>query len=366
MKLRIGAAWVEKLRPDTWTPPLPNRVLLSGERGSFMTKVLRKRAAPLGGERLLPPELGDALAVLRIEARRQLLNAIADECPHVLDSLWREVFEPHFAPQGYDGMDFSEVLKIETWANRFNLDRPRTRPPAGERDWINEAAWSTLWGWKVVRQRPHRLAFRFGELDARIEKLIGPRRAVGRDYSLDAVVVPGRFRHKEEPYRSWLEKGYIPIRGYRKFSAGYEGPLRDEDYETVFVPAKTVQFSFAFDAFEPFQERTSDWKKRCTEAFRAALAKHLVKRDAHTGKTQRRVEPDHFRWAALYLCGERGNDKYGMTLEQVRQRVGRLGHWTTIQYGVQTVLNLVNLSVSNRRGRKPGVLEQGPRHIARK
>lgn len=336
-----------------------------------MAKASRKRSAPFGGERLLPKERGDSLRVLRFEARRLFLDALAEECPHLLGSLWREVFVPHFALPGYSGLDDAGGV-IGRWLDRFRFRKVTRAGPGRWRyeyvEWFSNAVWDTLWAWKSLpelndstheRARPGRLEFR--------DRIFGRGMVLKRPRQLlDAVVLPGRFRYKEEPYRSWLVKGYILHYEYLKRHPKPGVLPRDEDYETILVPERVRPFEFSFPAFEPFEERTADWQKRCRAAFDQAVKTHLGERDPGGKKAPKLTELDHFRWAALAMCGDNGDVTFGWTFARVAAAAGRTVSEKTVQSAVARVLRIVGLRLPERRGRKRGIAERHGRHLAEK
>jgi hypothetical protein len=76
------------------------------------------------------------------------------------------------------------------------------------------------------------------------------------------------------------------------------------------------------------------------------------------------IEPDHFKWAALSICGENKDGTFGWTLTQIRKVAGRSSA-STVHRAVEEVLKLIGIEVQRTRGRPRGTRERRPRPVAR-
>lgn len=293
----------------------------------------RKRGAPLGGERLLPVQgggRGDPLEALRFAAQLQFLEALAEYCPHVLDSLWK-LFSP---PYEFAMSPEEDRKRIEEWMLLYRLrvitrsERPDLLRCKLCTTWVEHAARITTGEWFPNRERPERLVFFFGQ------NYFSPSGPVEKPHYYREAVLAGKLDE---------ERAMLP--GTR----------------TASLPRT---WTINLPIFEPFEDRVAEWKRRCREKVDAAIAAHLADRDPGGPRTPKMIEPDHFKWAALFVCGENEDGTFGWTFTRIRRLAGRSSA-STVHRAVRNILNLIGIDVERPRGRRRGTTERRPRQVAR-
>lgn len=310
----------------------------------------RKRGVPLGGERLLPDlpsAKGDPYEALRFEAQTKFLGAVSEHCQHVLSSLWSDIFAQRTARRFPGGEEDQKAL--DTWIERYNFREVKSRTAQPDllrcrvcSTWLEHAAQLTLGEWHnrlrvdltherpPAPERPQKLEFVFGQ-----DTGFSPEGSVRK---------PRYYRHEILAGKLDEERARLPG----------DDPLHS-------VP---LMVRFWFPAFEPFEERAADWKERCRRSFEGALASHLAERDPGGPRTPKMIEPEHFTWAALAVCGDNADGTFGWTLTRIQKFAGR-GSVSTVHRAVHNVLNLIGIEIKRRRGRPRRTREGRSRHVAR-
>ena len=161
------------------------------------------------------------------------------------------------------------------------------------------------------------------------------------------------------------------FKSYRKRDRFFETPedarmnivMRPEEYETILIPQTPAQFRFSFDAFEPYEERAAAWKRRCKATFERVLREHLRERDPGGQKAPKLVKPEHFKWAALTVCGDNGGGTFGWSYPRIQRLSGR-DSVSTVVAAVKRILTLIRLTLERQRGRPPGIREKQIRRRA--
>jgi hypothetical protein len=211
-------------------------------------------------------------------ARRVFLDAVAAECPAVLEDLRARAYEPccqHLAMQEGTVGDVTEAAAltlrdaVRMWGERWHLTD----------QWILDAALATIVAW--ANDAPG------GEWwpDAQAA-VVG---LVGKHFVLDADTVT-RWRAIE-------------------------------------VPSRAERLVFDADAWEPAAMRWQDWETRVVERFKETLADHrttIEKRAAEAGMVRTEIRrEEHLLWLARYQVGKESFSAIGRAAGVDRAAVAR-------------------------------------------
>jgi len=244
---------------------------------------------------------GDRIAEKdRLElSRRHLFQAIEDNCPHVVEALAT-------VP------DRASYPAVTAWAARFNLSA----------EWAIELAIEAHWRarWWLPDYHPDR-----ADLNLRSWRdHLGPVLAE----------VPSWEESTDQPFLPHTSR--VPI-----------------ELQTFECPALELR------GYDPTREKRSAARTRLRRAVREWADQRRKDIDSYLSLVDARVnaqgdvtsspgrDREHYRWAALYLCGDNGDKAPGWHFERIAEHVG--AERQTVQGAVSPVLAELGL-----RARRPG------------